>query len=89
MSQEKIATWLLDEMWDAGFKLSGPECDKVDEIGRRIEGENAVLLGLLTDCAAILRTIDPDDSDDAEKLAGLLGAIDRAQAPTRHQGALL
>jgi hypothetical protein len=89
MSQEKIATGLLDEMWDAGFKLSGPECDKVDEIGRRIEGENAVLLGLLTDCAAILRTIDPDDSDEAEKLAGLLGAIDRAQAPTRHQGALL
>ena len=31
----------------------------------------------------------PDDSDEAEKLAALLGAIDRAQAPSRHQGALL
>lgn len=41
------------------------------------------------DCAAVLRTIDPDDSDEAEKLADLLGAIDRAQAPSRHQGALL
>lgn len=89
MSQDKIATALLDELWDAGFKLSGPECDKVDEIGRRIDGENAVLLGLLTDCAAVLRTIDPDDSDEAEKLADLLGAIDRAQAPSRHKGALL
>jgi hypothetical protein len=49
-----------------------------------MKGENVVLLGLLTDCAAVLRTIDPDDSDEAEKLAELLGAIDRAQAPTRH-----
>jgi hypothetical protein len=89
MSQDKIATALLDELWDAGFKLNGPECDKVDEIGRRIEGEHAVLLGLLTDCAAVLRTIDPGDSDEAEKLADLLSAIDRAQAPSRHQGALL
>lgn len=54
-----------------------------------MKGENVVLLGLLTDCAAVLRTIDPDDSDEAEKLAELLGAIDRAQAPSRHQGALL
>lgn len=41
MRQDKIATALLDELWDAGFKLNGPECDKVDEIGRRIEGEHA------------------------------------------------
>ena len=54
-----------------------------------LEGERAVLLGLLTDCAAVLRKIDPDDSDEAEKLAVLLSAIDRAQAPSRHQGALL
>ena len=54
-----------------------------------LDGERGVLLGLLTDCAAVLRTIDPDDSDEAEKLADLLGAIDRAQAPSRHKGALL
>lgn len=54
-----------------------------------MKGERAVLLGLLTDCAAVMRTIDPDDSDEAEKLADLLGAIDRAQAPSRHKGALL
>lgn len=54
-----------------------------------LDGERGGLLGLLIDCAAVLRTIDPDDSDEAEKLADLLGAIDRAQAPSRHQGALL
>jgi hypothetical protein len=89
MEQEIIATALLHELWDAGFKLTGPECDTVDKIGRRVEGEHAVLLGLLTDCAAVLRTIDPDDSDEADKLADLLIAIDRAQAPSRHKGALL
>ena len=60
-----------------------------EQIGSRIEGEHAVLLGLLTDCAAVLRTIEPGDSDEAEKLASLLSAIDHAQAPSRHQGELL
>ena len=54
-----------------------------------LEGENAVLLGLLTDCAAVLRTVDPEDDDEGEMLKSLLGAIDRAQEPSRHQGALL
>ncbi len=53
-----------------------------------LECERGVLLGLLTDCAAVLRTIDPDDSDEAEKLTDLLGEIDSAQAPIRHQGIL-
>lgn len=55
----------------------------------RLRGESAVLLGLLTDCAAVLRTIDGEDTDEAEKLRDLLSAIDRAQAPHRHKGALL
>lgn len=54
-----------------------------------LDGINAVLLGLLTDCASVLRTIDTDDSDESEKLDELLGAIDRAVAPSRYQGALL
>ena len=52
----------------------------------RLRGSNAVLLGLLTDCNAVLRTIECDDSDEAEKLDALRSAIDRAQAPSRHQG---
>lgn len=59
------------------------------EDANRLTAERAVLLDLLTDCAAVLRTIDPDDSDEAETLADLLGAIDRAIEPSRHKGALL
>jgi len=55
----------------------------------RLRGENAVLLGLLSDCTAVLRTIEGEDSDEAEKLRDLLTSIDRAHAPHRHQGALL
>ena len=80
---------LLDELMDARLQFSLRDCEKVEAIGRRIDGERAVLLGLLADCAAVLRTVDPDDSDEAEKLADLLGAIDRAQAQSRRQGALL
>lgn len=54
-----------------------------------LAGENAVLLGLLTDCAAIIKTIEGEDSDEAEKLNDLLSAIDRAIDPSRHKGALL
>ena len=55
----------------------------------KLRGENAVLLGLLGDAAGVIRSIDPEDSDEAEKLRELLAAIDRVQAPERHQGALL
>lgn len=55
----------------------------------RLNGENAVLLGLLTDCAAVIRTVDPEDADEGEKLRALLEAIDRAQEPSRHKGPLL
>ena len=47
------------------------------------------ILGLLTDCAAIIKTIEGEDSDEAEKLNDLLSAIDRALDPSRHKGALL
>jgi hypothetical protein len=53
---------------------------------RELERQNAKMP---RDCAAVLRTIDPDDSDEAEKLADLLGAIDGAIEPSRHKGALL
>ena len=56
---------------------------------KALAGENAVLLGLLTDCAAVIKTIEGDGSDEAEKLRDLLAAIDRAQNPSRHKGALL
>ena len=42
---------------------------------------NAVLLSLLADCAAVLRTIEPDDRDEADNLHALLGRIERAMNP--------
>jgi hypothetical protein len=85
MSEDKIATALLDELWDAGFKLNGPECDKVDEIGRRIEGERAVLVELLGECYNIIASIEPEDGDEAEQLRAVLDAIERTQ-PGNAQG---
>jgi len=36
-----------------------------------------------------LRTIEGEDCDEVEKLNDLRSAIDRAQEPHRHKGALL
>lgn len=55
----------------------------------KLRGENAVLLGLLGDAAGVIRSIDPEDSDEAEQLREMLDSIDRAQDPHRHKGALL
>lgn len=80
---------LLDELMDAGLQFSLHDCERVEAVGRRIDGELAVLLGLLTDCAAVLRTIDADDTSESEMMADLLKAIDRALEPSRHKGDLL
>lgn len=55
----------------------------------RLRGENAALLGLLGDAAGVIRSIEPEDGDEAEQLREMLDAIDRAQDPHRHQGSLL
>ncbi|MCC7463320.1 MAG: hypothetical protein IT480_12775 [Gammaproteobacteria bacterium] len=57
-----------------------------DEV-MRLRGEHAVLMELLGSAADVLRNIDPDDSDEAERLHKLLGAIERAQS--RRGGSLL
>lgn len=72
--------------------MTNEDAGPVEQYGQMVHalsGVNAVLLGLLTDCAAVLRTIEADDDTEAEKLRDLLDAIDRAQAPHRHKGALL
>lgn len=63
--------------------------DEAQADAARFNGENAVLLGLLTECNSVLRTIDPDDCDEAENLADLRHAIYCAQATGQHKGALL
>jgi len=59
-----------------------------DELAR-LRGENTVLRKLLGECAAVLATLDEDDSDEAETLADLLVAIDVALLATETEGALL
>lgn len=73
--------------------IGSHHCDGTvgEEAAQEIEqlrGENAVLLGLLTDCAAVIRTIDAD-GDEGEELRELLRAIDGVQEPNRHKGSLL
>lgn len=70
-------------------------CDDADRIAgieaenRRLEGERAVLLGLLADCAAVIRIVEVDDADESGALAGLLKHIDRALGSDQEQGDLL
>jgi len=86
---EKVSSELLHVLWDAGLKLTGPECDKVDAIAKRMAGERAVLLELLGECYNVIATIDPEDGDEAEQLRAVLDAIDLAIEHDRHKGALL
>lgn len=49
-------------------------------VGRRLS---------LGQVVAVRGEVAADDSDESERLADLLGAIDRALEPQRHQGTLL
>ena len=50
---------------------------------------NAVLINLLHECQMVLKTIEPERSDERVNFDLLLGAIDRAIDPSRHRGSLL
>ena len=63
--------------------------DEADAEIANLRGQAVVLRRLLADCLSVLRSIEPDDTDEAERLADLLGAIDGAIEPSRHKGALL
>lgn len=53
-----------------------------------LRGQAVVLRRLLADALAVLRTIDADDSDEAERLESLCAAVALAIQPKR-EGALL
>lgn len=55
--------WIADEF----YKLEKNYADRLSEF----VGVNSVLISLLNDCAEVLRTIDPDDSDEADRLNNL------------------
>lgn len=54
-----------------------------------LAGTNAVLVNLLHECQMVLKTIEPESTDERVNFDLLLGAIDRAIDPSRHMGSLL
>lgn len=54
-----------------------------------LRGENAVLVGLLRDCDAVLAVIEADDGDEAEKARDLRVALLYALDPYKREGTLL
>ena len=72
----------LELCWQAATQA------QAEEVGL-LRGENAVLMGLLTDCAAVVRVVEADDTSESDALAELLRAIDHALSPSRHKGDLL
>lgn len=57
-----------------------PGLARLREENKKLRGENAVLLDLLGDAACVIRSIEPEDSDEAEQLREMPDAIDRAAA---------
>ena len=54
-----------------------------------LEGERAVLCGILADCASQMEQINPDETWEPERWRGLLIAIGIALVPERRKGELL
>lgn len=62
--------------------------DEADAEIADLRGQAVVLRRLLADALAVLRTIEPDDTDEAERLESLCAAVALAIQPKR-EGALL
>ena len=62
--------------------------DEADAEIADLRGQAVVLRRLLADALAVLRTIDADDSDEAERLESLCAAVALALQPKR-EGTLL
>lgn len=60
-------------------------CDELE----RLRGESTVFIGLLVDCAAVIRTIEGENSDESDALHDLLDKIDMAIDSHRHRGTLI
>lgn len=62
--------------------------DEADAEIAALRGEAVVLRRLLADALAVMRTVEPDDTDEAERLESLCAAVALALQPKR-EGALL
>jgi hypothetical protein len=62
--------------------------DEADAEIAELRGQATVLRRLLADALAVMRTVEPDDTDEAERLESLCAAVAMALQPKR-EGALL
>lgn len=69
-----------------------PQCAwtlDTDEKRQGLEGENAVLVGILRDALSVIETVVPENEDEADRLYDLRVAMHTAISPYRGKGALL
>lgn len=70
---------MYDALCDAVGSVTGKDViERLRAESEALRGEARVLRALLSDCVAVIRTIEADDSDETERLLDLLGRIDRA-----------
>lgn len=69
-----------------GFASCRGDDERLDEADAEIadlRGQAVVLRRLLAEALAVLRTIEPDDTCEAERLESLCAAMERALQPKR------
>lgn len=81
------AEWVPAKTQEADIDNEFGEYDEATDIAA-LRGQAVVLRRLLADALAVLRTIDPDDTDEAERLESLCAAVALALQPKR-EGTLL
>lgn len=79
---------LIAEIMDSRIPKNEREHAACREIERQ-RGESLVLADIIRDCDAVLATIEPENDDEAERLADLRRAIVYALDPYKREGALL
>ncbi|MBA3588319.1 hypothetical protein [Methylibium sp.] len=84
----EAAERLLDEAQTHAY-TEGRRDEREERDEQELRGENAVLAGLLRDCDAVMETIEPDDSEEGEKLSDLRMALAYALDPYKREGTLL
>lgn len=77
-----IVTRLRQQYPETPYHRDGLHREAADEIAR-LKGENAVLRGLLSQCANFLIDCSPEDPEEGYALLELRDAIDAALEPVK------
>ena len=79
--------WFANAMMAMHDSIKQKQAPPADEL-QRLRGENAVMVGLLGQCAEVLCTVEPESDTEGEELYALLHAIQGVIEP-KAKGALL